>query len=117
MDIQGAQRGNNHEVGQDERPAAGPGAPESASQIRDEDPYLDGQRSRKGLADGDPFTKLVLCYPPPLFDQFFFHLSAQGNRSPKPKRAQAQVIADEVSDPNATSGVAFHASVTSRFDP
>ena len=60
IDVERAERGDDHEVRQDEGPAAGPGAPEAAAQIGDVDADLDRERPRQRLADRDGLAHLLL---------------------------------------------------------
>src|SRR5205807_355190 len=75
MDVERAQRGHDDEVRKDERPAAGPGPPEAAADVRDPDADLDRERAGQGLADGDPFAHLLLAEPFLFADHFALHLS------------------------------------------
>src|SRR5262249_36733752 len=87
--------------GKDEGPAAGPGPPEAAAQIRDEDADLDREGAGEGLADRDPLAHLGLCQPSPLLDELPLHLAAQGHRAAESERAQPQVVRDELADRHA----------------
>ena len=46
VDVERAERRDDDEVRQDERPAAGPGPPEAAADVRDPDADLDGEGAR-----------------------------------------------------------------------
>ena len=59
MDVERTERGDDQEVGQDKRPAAGPRTPKAAAQIGDEDSDLDRERARQRLADGDRVAHLL----------------------------------------------------------
>jgi hypothetical protein len=94
MDIERAERGDDHEIGQDETPSAEPRAPEAAAQIGDVDADLDGERPRKRLADGDRLAHLVLAEPFAVVDQFALHLADQRHRTAETEEAEPQEIAD-----------------------
>src|SRR5713101_10065756 len=92
MDVQGAQGRHDDEVGQDEGPTAGPCSPEPSPQVRNIDPYLDGERPWQRLAHGNAVAEFIFRQPLSLCDQFFFHLSAKSNGSAKTERSKAEVI-------------------------
>ena len=99
IDVKCAQGGHDDEVRQDEGPAAGPGPPESATQIRDIDPDLNGERSRQRLADRDRLAHLLLGEPFTVVDEFPLHLADQRNRAAKAKAAEPQEVTDQFPDP------------------
>ena len=89
MDVKRAQCRDNQEIGQDECPPAGPGAPETAAQICNEDADLDRQGAGKGLRDRNRVPHLFLGQPAPLADQLLFHQPAERDRPAKAERAEA----------------------------
>ena len=80
INVEGTQCRNDHEIGEDKGPSAGPCSPETASQVRDVDAHLDGERPRQRLTDGDGFAHLLLGQPTPVSDQFPFHLTHKSDR-------------------------------------
>src|SRR5260370_771624 len=92
INVEGTQGGDDHEIREDEGPSARPCSPETASQIRDVDAHLDGERPRQRLTDGDGLSHLLLGQPTPLSDQFPFHLTNERDRPPKAKKAEPQTI-------------------------
>jgi len=98
MDVERAQRGDDDEVGQDERPAAGPGAPEPAAHIGDKDADLDRQRAGERLRDRDRVAHLFLSQPALLADQFLFHLADERHRAAETDRAEPQKVQDDLLD-------------------
>src|SRR5882672_2878516 len=81
IDVEGSQSGNDDKVRKDESPAAGPGAPEAAAEIRNIDANLYRERSGKRLADRDGLAHLLLRQPFALIDKLALHLSHKRNRS------------------------------------
>src|SRR5258707_9850664 len=77
IDVESSQRRDDDEVGQDEGPAAGPGAPETAPQVRHIDANLNGKRSRQRLANRNRLPHLLLGEPLAVVDQFALHLAHQ----------------------------------------
>jgi hypothetical protein len=98
VDIERAQRGDDHEVGEDERPAAGPRAPEAAAQIGNIHADLDGERPRQRLADGDRLAHLLLGKPPAFGHELALHLADQCDRPAEPEHAETQEIGHELGD-------------------
>jgi hypothetical protein len=96
MDVKGAQRRNDQEIRQDERPSARPRTPEAAAQIRDVNSDLDRQRSGKRLADGDGLAHLLLSEPPAVRDELALHLADERHRPAEAEAAQAQKVEHEL---------------------
>src|SRR5438552_6458273 len=86
-DVQRAERDHDHEVRQDERPSAGPGAPEAAADVRDPDADLDREWTRQRLADRDTLA-LVLGDPLPVADQLPLHLADEGDGAAEAEEAE-----------------------------
>ena len=99
IDIECAQRGHDDEVRQDEGPASGPGAPESAAQVRDINAYLNGERSGQRLADRDRLAHLLFGEPLAVVDQLPFHLADQRDRTAEAEAAESQEVTDQFADP------------------
>src|SRR5438876_308690 len=97
-DVERPERGDDDEVRQDERPASGPRAPESAADVRDPDADLDGERSGEGLADRDPLAHLLFRQPLLLADELSFHLTDQCDGAAEAEEAETQVVLDELLD-------------------
>ena len=89
MDIQRAEHGHDDEVGQDEGPAAGPGAPEASADVRDPDAHLDGEGPREGLADRDPLAHLLFGEPLPLGHQLALHLPDERDGAAEAEETEA----------------------------
>src|SRR5262252_1465264 len=98
MDVEGTERGDDHEVREDKGPASSPRTPESGTQVRDIDADLDGERSRQGLADRDRFAHLLLGQPFPLCDKLALHLTDQRYRSAEPEQAETQKINNDLAE-------------------
>src|SRR5437763_3650688 len=96
--VERAEHGHDDEVREDERPPAGPRAPESATEIGDEDPDLDRERSGERLTHRDPLAHLVFREPLPLLNELSLHLTAEGDGPAEPERAEAQEVGDEPAD-------------------
>ena len=117
MDVERAERRDDHEVRQDERPAAGPRAPEAAAQIGDVDADLDRERPRQRLADRRSPRASPPREPAALGDQFAFHLSDQRDRTAETGGAEAQEErVSSIRDPRglAVTPVAFELFMTPR---
>src|SRR5207245_11601759 len=95
-----AEHRDDDEVRQDERPTAGPGAPEPAPDVGDPDPDLDCERTGQRLADGDPFAHLFLRQPFLFAHELTFHLAHQGHAPPDAEHAEAKVVANQVASRN-----------------
>src|SRR5579885_3701578 len=96
MRVKRSQCRDHHEIRQDKGPAAGPGAPEAAAQIGDEDPDLDGERPRQGLADGDGVPHLLAAEPALLCYEFLLHQTDERHRPAETHGSEPQEIADEL---------------------
>src|SRR5947208_2979855 len=107
--VERAEGGDDDEVGQDKRPAAGPRPPKATADVRDPNANLDGERSRQGLTDGDALPHLVLSQPLPLADHLPLHLADERDGAPEAEQTQPQVVLDELADGDAPRGlVRFH---------
>jgi len=110
--VKRTQGGDNDEIGQDERPSAGPCAPEAGPQIGRVDANLDGKRPRQGLADGDGFAHLLVGEPALLRHQLALHLTDQRHRPAEAQKAQTQEVTHELAHPPRLFGFccrhAFH---------
>src|SRR5215475_1440791 len=98
---QRAERRDDDEVRQDKGPAAGPGAPEPTTDVRDPDPDLDRQRPRERLTHGDALAHLLLREPLLLTHQLALHLADKSNGTAEPEYTEAQVVPDEITNGNA----------------
>src|SRR5262249_45696393 len=83
IDVESTQSGDNHKVRKDESPAAYPGAPKTATQIRNINCNLNGEWSGERLADRNGFTHLFFGQPAPLGNKFPFHLADQRDGTPE----------------------------------
>src|SRR5215467_166472 len=83
IDIESAQSGDDNEIGKDESPAADPGAPKTAAQVRDINSDLNRERSRQRLADGNGFAHLLFGQPAALGNEFALHLADQRDGTTK----------------------------------
>src|SRR5436309_10838636 len=63
VDVERAERRDDDEVRQDERPAAGPRAPEPPANVRDPDANLDGEGAGQRLAHRDALAHFLLREP------------------------------------------------------
>ena len=96
IDVKRAECGDDEEVRQDERPAAGPGAPEAASQVGDVDPDLDRQWPRQRLADRDRLAHLLFRQPLLVVDELSLHLADQRHRPAEAEAAEPEEIAHQL---------------------
>src|SRR5215472_15030952 len=98
MDVEGTERGDDHEVREDKGPASSPRTPESRTQIGDIDADLDGERSRQGLADCDRFAHLLLGQPFSLCNKLALHLADERDWTAEPEYAETQKINNDLAD-------------------
>ena len=103
VDVEGSKRRDDHEVRQDEGPAACPGAPKTGAQVGDVNADLDRERPRQRLAYRDRLAHLLLGEPSALVRQFAAHLTHQRDRTAKAKQAKAEKVANDFRDPIARS--------------
>ncbi len=96
--IERAQRCHDHEIGKDERPAAGPRSPEAGAQIRDVNANLDREGAGQGLTDGDCFAHLFFREPLALGHELALHLADQRNRASEPKQSEPQKVRHDLSE-------------------
>src|SRR5262245_53717914 len=94
IDIEGSQRGNDHEIRKDEGPASGPGSPKSAPQIGNEDSNLNGEWAWQRLTYCYCLAHLLSCQPFALGNKLPFHLSHEGYRTSEPHEPQPQEVDD-----------------------
>src|SRR5262245_27451684 len=90
--IQRTQRSDDHEVRKDESPAAYPGTPKTAAQVRDINSDLNRERSGQRLAYGNGFTHLAFGEPATLGDEFTLHLGDQRNRTAETAQSEPEKI-------------------------
>src|SRR5712672_1271460 len=102
IDVERAQRCDDHKIWENESPTAGPCSPEAAAQVGDVDAHLNGKRPRQRLADGDGFAHLLARQPTTLRDQLAFHLSHKCDGSAKAQQPQAQKVDREFADAAAS---------------
>src|SRR5205085_10646725 len=98
VDEERERQSDDDEVWKHEGPPAGPGAPISAAQIGDIDADLDGERSRKRLADRDRLAHLAFGEPLAVIDKFALHLSHQRNRSAEAQKTEPQEVTYQFGD-------------------
>jgi hypothetical protein len=98
IDIEGAERGNDDEVRQNECPASRPRAPEAGAQVGDIDTNLNRQRPRQGLTDGDGLAHLLLGHPATLADEIALHLADQRHWAAEPEEPKAQEVGYDFGD-------------------
>jgi hypothetical protein len=108
VDVERAQQRDDHEVRQNECPAARPRAPEAAAQIGGPDADLDGERAGQRLADRDALTHLALRHPAAIADQLALHLADEGDGAAEAEQPEPQVVANEIPNRNATRIVMIH---------
>ena len=101
VDVERPEHGNDHEVRQDERPVARPGAPEAAPDVRDPDADLDREWPGQRLADRDALAHLFLGQPLSLAHQLALQLADQGHGTAEADQAEAQVIPHQLADGDA----------------
>src|SRR5262249_8922575 len=89
-------RSNDYEVRKDEGPTPGPGPPEPASQIGNEDTNLNGERAWQRLTYRDRFAHLLSCQPFALRNKLPLHLPNEGDRTSKPHEPQPQEVGDQL---------------------
>src|SRR6202035_2175180 len=92
MDVEGAERRDDHEVRQDEGPAARPGAPEAGAQIGNIDADLDRERAGQRLADRDRLAHLLLGEPLLVGYELALHLTDQRDRPAEAEQAEAEEV-------------------------
>src|SRR5262249_29583375 len=81
IDVESTQGGDDHEIRKDESPAADPGPPKTAAQIRYINSDLNRERSGQRLAYGNGFTHLFFGQPAALGNEFALHLTDQRDRT------------------------------------
>src|SRR5439155_1630369 len=101
VDVERVERRDDDDVRQDERPPAGPRAPEAAADVRNPNAHLDGVRAWEGLADGDALAHLVLREPAALLDELPLHLAAERDGPDKARETEPQIVSDELADGHA----------------
>jgi hypothetical protein len=104
MHIERAERRDHEKIRQDEGPAAGPRAPESAFHVGDENPDLYRERPGQRLRDRDRIAHLLLAQPVLLLHKLFLHEAAQRNRPAETKRAEPQEIEHDLAQRPAIGG-------------
>src|SRR3569623_1991144 len=99
MNVERADTGDDDEVRQNERPAAGPGAPEAGAHVRNIDADLNGEWPWQRLADGDRLAHLVLGQPVFVGNQLALHLTDQRDRAAEAEQPEPEEVGDEFADP------------------
>jgi hypothetical protein len=94
--VERTERTDDQEIGQDEGPAAGPGSPEPAAHVGDENPDLDRQRPGQRLRYRDGVAHLLPGDPALVADQLLFHQPDQRHRAAKTDRPEPEEIKDDV---------------------
>src|SRR5262249_21091448 len=95
-DVESAQSGDDHKVWKDKGPAADPGTPKTAAQVRNMNSNLNGERSRQRLAYGNGFTHLLFGQPAALGDEFTLHLADQRNRTAETQQSEPGKIQNQL---------------------
>jgi hypothetical protein len=109
IDVERAQRRHDDEVGQDERPPAGPRTPEAAADVGDPDADLNGERPGQRLAYGNALAHLVLREPFLVADELTLHLPHKSHRPAKAEHTKTEEILHELSNRYAAGcGLAVH---------
>src|SRR5262249_16563996 len=114
IDIESAQSGNDHEVWKDESPAAYPGTPKTAAQVRNINSDLNRERSGQRLAYGNGFTHLVFGEPATLGNEFTLHLADQRNRTAEAQQSEPEKIQKQLGQ-RATFYCRLHCHVSMPF--
>src|SRR5215470_10800676 len=92
IDIESTQGGYDDKVRKDESPAAYPGTPKTAAQVRNINSDLNRERSGQRLAYSNGFTHLVFGEPAALGNEFSLHLTDQCNGTAEAQQAEPEKI-------------------------
>src|SRR5215469_10777988 len=98
MDIERAERSHNQEIGQNEGPAACPGAPEATAKIRGKNTDLNSEGPGKRLRDSDGVPHLLLSKPTSVLNELLLHQPTQCHWTAETEGSETEKISDEFAD-------------------